>query len=66
MLTISFHLIDDPNPNARGWVRTIGTAIGKVQFVLYRAYFHTDDLFYNFSYSLTREYFSSIFRYAAF
>jgi signal transduction histidine kinase len=53
MLTISFHMADDPNPNARGWVRTIGTAIGDMRFVLYGAYFRSEDLFYNLSYTLT-------------
>ena len=55
MLTISFHLVDDPNPNNRGWARTISTAVGTVRFILYGANFHSDDVLYNVSYSFTRE-----------
>ncbi len=55
MLTISFHLADDPDPNARGWVRTINTALGKVRFILYGANFHGDDVLYQISYAFTRE-----------
>jgi signal transduction histidine kinase len=55
MLTISFHLADDPDPDARGWVRAIDTAVGKVRFILYGANFHKDDVLYHISYAFTRE-----------
>jgi signal transduction histidine kinase len=53
MLTISFHLVDDPDPDARGWVRSIDTAVGRVRFILYGANFHKDDVLYNIYYAFT-------------
>ncbi|PWB81382.1 MAG: sensor histidine kinase [Methylocystaceae bacterium] len=40
------HLIDDPNPNARGYDRTIDTPIGNMRVIVYGAYFHWDDVLY--------------------
>ncbi|MGJ0396489.1 MAG: sensor histidine kinase [Methylocystis sp.] len=53
LLTVSFHLADDPNPDARGWVRSIDTEIGRITFILYGANFHWDDVLYNMSYYFT-------------
>lgn len=38
------HLVDDSNPNARGFDRTIDTSIGKMRIIVYGAYFHLDDV----------------------
>ncbi len=53
LLAVSFHLADDPNPDARGWVRSIETKIGRITFILYGAHFHWDDVLYNLSYHFT-------------
>lgn len=55
LLILSFHLADDPNPDARGWVRSIDTDIGRITFILYGAHFHWDDVLYNMSYYLTMQ-----------
>ena len=38
-----FHVSDDPNPNARGFVRSVDTAFGKLTIATYGAWFHWDD-----------------------
>lgn len=53
LIALSFHLADDPNPDARGWVRSIDTGVGRITFILYGAHFHWDDVLYNMSYSFT-------------
>lgn len=46
VLSITFHLTNDPNPNLRGFVRKLDTAVGNVEFIVYGAYFHWDDILY--------------------
>lgn len=41
-----FHLENDPNPNARGYVRTTQTRFGKIETIVYGSNFHWDDVFY--------------------
>lgn len=41
-----FHLTDDKNPNARGYVRTTLTRYGKLGTIVYGSDFHWDDIFY--------------------
>jgi signal transduction histidine kinase len=41
-----FHLSDDPNPNARGYVRTTLTPFGRLGTIVYGADFHWDDVLY--------------------
>jgi len=38
-----FHVLDDPDPNARGYVRSVDTPFGKVTIATYGADFHWDD-----------------------
>ncbi|HEY8064235.1 MAG TPA: HAMP domain-containing sensor histidine kinase [Methylosinus sp.] len=38
-----FHVSDDPDPNARGFVRSVDTAFGKLTIATYGALFHWDD-----------------------
>jgi signal transduction histidine kinase len=41
-----FHLSDDVNPNARGYVRTTLTSYGKLGTIVYGCNFHWDDVLY--------------------
>lgn len=41
-----FHLSDDANPNARGYVRTTLTRYGKLGTIVYGSSFHWDDVLY--------------------
>lgn len=40
----TFHLADDPNPNARGYDRITETPIGRMRVIVYGADFHWDDV----------------------
>ena len=41
-----FHLVDDPNPHSRGYIRTTNTKFGRLGTIVYGCRFHWDDLFY--------------------
>ncbi len=41
-----FHLANDPNPKARGYVRTTSTPFGRLGTIVYGCRFHWDDVLY--------------------
>lgn len=51
VLSITVHLMNDPNPNLRGFVRKLDTPIGRVELIVYGANFHW--VTFSIKYSIT-------------
>ncbi len=50
-----FHLVHDPNPKGRGYVRTTLTPFGRLGTIVYGSSFHWDDVFYQLNANLSLE-----------